>query len=121
MKQPMFSRPTAEAASLENSLTPLEIAELRHRPGYSHLPFAIAPLLDAHPPVRYVRSKLCEQVQFYSARLGAPNLVVAFCGGAHRLMMPISFVLQLTHLHSDHLAISVRSRCRAGSRVGPCR
>jgi hypothetical protein len=95
MKRPVFSRVKTKTRTLDDKLTPLEIAALLRRPLVSHLPFAIAPLLSDRPPVRYVRSDLCEYVHFYSANRGAPNLIVAFCGSGHRLMMPVSYFLQL--------------------------
>jgi hypothetical protein len=95
MSAPVFSRLAAQTAALDNSLTPLEIAELLRNPTHQHLPFAIAPLLQEAPPVRYLREELSQDVQLYSANRGARTLIVAFCGAVSRLMMPISHFLQM--------------------------
>jgi hypothetical protein len=95
MSAPVFSRLAAQTAALDNSLTPLEIAELLRNPTHQHLPFAIVPLLRESPPARYRRQELSQDVRLYSANRGARTLIVAFCGNAHRLMKPISHFLQM--------------------------
>ena len=95
MSRPVFSRLAAQTTPLDNSLTPLEIAELLRRPTHQHLPFAIAPLLREAPPARYLREELSQGVRLYSANRGARTLIVAFCGAVSRLMKPISHFLQM--------------------------
>ena len=86
---------TKELKELENTLTPIEIAALLQQPKYRELPFKIAPSLSQRPPARYIRYPISQTVNFYSGNCGAPDLLVAFCGATHRLMMPISYLLQL--------------------------
>jgi hypothetical protein len=95
MSRPAFTRLAVQATPLDNSLTPLEIAELLRRPAYQHLPFAIAPLLREAPPTRYLREELSQGVRLFSANLGARTLIVAFCGNVPRLMKSISHFLQM--------------------------
>src|SRR4029078_10032008 len=95
MSAPVFRRLAAQTAPLDNSLTPLEIAELLRNPTHQHLPFAIAPLLRVSPPTRYLREELNQDVRLYSAHVGARTLIVGFGGASHRLMKPISHFLQM--------------------------
>lgn len=95
MSPPVFSRLAGRTTPLDNSLTPIEIAELLRRPTHKDLPFAIAPLLREAPPARYVREDISENVRLYSADRGAGTLIVGFCGNAFRLMKPISHFLQM--------------------------
>jgi hypothetical protein len=95
MSAPVFNRLSAQTAPLDNSLTPLEIAELLRNPTHQHLPFAIAPLLREAPPARYLREELSRDARLYSANRGARTLIVAFCGAVSRLMKPISHFLQM--------------------------
>jgi hypothetical protein len=95
MSTPVFNRLAAKTVGLDNRLTPLEISELLRSPTHKHLPFAISRLLQDQPPVRYLRYELGRYVSFYSANRGASTLIIAFCGNAFRLMMPISHFLQM--------------------------
>jgi hypothetical protein len=85
---------TKELRELEDTLTPLEIAALLRQPKYRELPFMIAASLSRRPPARYIRYPISQTVNFYSGNCGAPDFLVAFCGGSRRLMMPISYFLQ---------------------------
>jgi hypothetical protein len=95
MKARAFNRLAAKTMKLDNELTPLEIAELLKSPTHEHRPFAIARLLQQRSAARYLRYELGRYVSFYSANRGASTLIIAFCGNAFRLMMPISHFLQM--------------------------
>ena len=81
---------TKKLKELEGIVTPLEVAAMLKQPKYRNLPFKVAPLLRKQAPTRYIRHPISQTVNFYSAKCGAPDLLVAFCGSRHRLMMPIS-------------------------------
>lgn len=95
MRLQLFSRSKVQTTGLEDTLTPLEIAALLQQPKYNDLPFAVAPLLKQQSPVGYRRHSLSKGVTFYTADRGACALIVGFCGRRRRLMLPISFFLQL--------------------------
>lgn len=95
MTGPVFRRAKIRTRKLDDTMTPLEIAALLQSRTYSHMPFAIAPLLERGPPVGYRCYNISEHVRLYSADRGAPNLIVAFAGGVFRLMVSISYFLQM--------------------------
>jgi hypothetical protein len=107
MKRPLFTRSKTRTAGLEDTLTPLEIAALLQQPNNRDLPFAVAQLLRRQPPVGYRRHNLAKGVDFYTADRGNRALIVGFCGRRRRLMLPISYFLQL--LRDDEYDVLVLS------------
>jgi hypothetical protein len=81
---------------LDDSLVPAEIAQLIKDADQEELPFAIRSLLaTGHAPVRFVSECWSEDANYYTANRGARSLIVAFCSGANRLGVPISYFLQM--------------------------
>jgi hypothetical protein len=90
-----FDRRKVKTKELDDELTPVEIAKLIRDDPDGHLPFTLRSWLESgETPVRYVRDRWSDDASHYTANRGARSLVVVFCGGAHRVGVPISYFLQ---------------------------
>ncbi len=99
-----FERRKAKVKELDDRLTPLEIAAALETD--AEIPFMIAPLLrSGQRPVSYSREVWSEDATYYSSDTGAKTLIVAFCGTAGRLGVPISYFLQM--LREDEFDVVV--------------
>lgn len=90
--------------ALENCLSPGEARDLAANrdqlaaPAREWLDGFIGAIFNERPDVRaYARLRLCDHVWFYGHAPGEArrkHLLLAFCGAAHRLMVPVTVALQ---------------------------
>src|SRR5262245_59322492 len=93
MARHAFDRQKIKVKTLEERLTPLEIAERLEAD--QTLPFAIAPLLKSgQKPVGYIRADWSEDASFFTAGKGATRLLVAFAAQQGRMSVAVSRFLQ---------------------------
>jgi hypothetical protein len=75
----------------DNIATPLELARMPAR--WSQL-FGVPLPAEASGISRYIRREIAPGMLLYSARVGAPKLIVGFTGHWMRLMLPVAAILQ---------------------------